>query len=107
MKMLLIILLSTLLFATATRTNIQSFTQSDGSSFLGRLQGDAFLHWIETKDGSILLFNKKTENFEYATIKNGDLTLSGNIYNTSKLRSLHVNTISKDNLQELWKQRHP
>ncbi len=107
MKYLLIVLITLTLQATSTLTTLRTFTQSDGTTFQGRLQGDAFMHWIEAKDKSILLFNKKTENFEYASIKDGDLVLSGNIYNTTQVRSLKINTLSKDNLKELWKQRHP
>jgi len=106
-KYLLIVLVTLTLQATSTLSTLRTFTQSDGTTFKGRLQGDAFMHWIEAKDTSILLFNKKTGNFEYAIIKDGDLTLSGNIYNTNNVRSLHLNTLSKDNLKELWKIRHP
>jgi len=106
-KYLLIILVTLTLQATSTLSTLRTFTQSNGTTFEGRLQGDAFMYWIEAKDKSILLFNKKTGNFEYALIKDDDLTLSGNIYNTSKVRSLHLNTLSKDNLKELWKIRHP
>ena len=108
MKTLFFILLSFNLFATATLTTLRTFEQSDGSQFQGRLQGDAFLHWIEAKDGSILLFNKKTATFEYAKIVNGDLVLSGEIYQNSKTRASHVSpeNVSKEALQTLWKQRH-
>jgi hypothetical protein len=106
-KYLLIILLTLTLQATSTLSTLRTFTQSDGTTFEGRLQGDAFMHWIEAKDKSILLFNKKTGNFEYAIIKDGDIILSGNIYNTTKVRSLHQGTLSRDNLKELWKVRHP
>ena len=118
MKFLLIVLLTLTLQATSTLSTLRTFTQSDGTTFKGRLQGDAFMYWIEATDSSILLFNKKTENFEYAMIKDNDLVLSGNIYTKSKIRSLHpkstssfltahVNTLSKDNIKELWKIRHP
>ena len=107
MKFLLIVLLTLTLQATSTLTTLRTFTQSDGTSFQGRLQGDAFLYWIEAEDGSILLFNKKTGNFEYAIIKDNDLALSGNIYTGTKLRSSHTDTLSRDNLKELWKIRHP
>jgi len=102
-------LLSLSLFATSTLTTMRTFEQSDGSQFQGRLQGDAFLHWIEAKDGSILLFNKQTATFEYAKIIDGDLVLSGERYQSSKTRALHVSSenVSKEALQILWKQRHP
>jgi len=108
MKIFLITLLSISLFATATLTKIRTFTQSDGSTFKGRLQGDASLHWIEAEDGSILLFNKKTANFEYAEVKESDILLSGEVYKGSSLRSLHVkhNSINRDTLIKLWEKRH-
>ena len=109
MKTILLILLTTSIFATSTLTTIRTFTQSDGTTFKGRLQGDAFLHWVEAEDGSIVLFNKKTANFEYAQIKNGDIILSGKIYRVSKARSLHVSetkSLSRDSLKQIWKKRH-
>ncbi len=106
MKFLLIIFITLSLQATATFTAMRTFTQSNGFSFQGRLQGDAFMHWIEAQDGSILLFNKKSGNFEYALIKDGDLCLSGNIYLDTKLRSLHPHSIDKESLKKLWSQRH-
>ncbi len=109
MKTILFILLTSSLFATSTLTKVRTFTQSDGSSFTGRLQGDAFLHWIEADDGSVLLFNKKTGNFEYAKIKDNDIVLSGDVYHISKKRDLHVrkNTLNKESLKYLYKLRHP
>ncbi len=118
MKFLLIVLVTLTLQATSTLSTLRTFTQSDGTTFKGRLQGDAFMHWIEAADNSILLFNKKTENFEYAIIKDNDLILSGDIYIKSKTRSLHpkstssfltahINRLNKDNLKKLWKIRHP
>jgi hypothetical protein len=109
LKTLFFILLAASLFATSTLTTLRTLSQSDGSQFQGRLQGDVFLHWFEAEDGSILLFNKKTANFEYAKIVDGDLTLSGEIYQNSTTRSLHVkrNNVQKEQLNTLWKQRHP
>jgi hypothetical protein len=109
MKTLLLILLVSTLFATATLTKTRTFSQSDGTTFKGRLQGDAFLHWIEAEDGAILLFNKKTANFEYAKIEDGDIVLSGEVYRASKIRTLHVsekNSLNKNSLKQLWEQRH-
>ncbi len=107
MKVFLTIFLTATLFATATLTKERTFTQSDGSTFKGRLQGDMRLHWVESKNGSILLFNKKTANFEYAKIEDGDLVLSGDIYTVNKTRSLHVKRdVDKNRLKTLWQERH-
>ena len=103
MKIFLALLLGINLMATPTLTKKRTFTQNDGSTFSGRLQGDAFLHWIEAEDGSILLYNKKTATFEYAEIKNGNLVSTHQAYRPSLLRK----TFNKEALKTLWQQKHP
>ena len=80
MRWFFLLLISLSLHATATRNVLQTFTQSDGSTFEGRLKGDAFMHWVEATDGTALIFNKKSAMFEYAVIKDGDLIPSGSSY---------------------------
>jgi len=108
MRILFMIFLTTALFATSTLTVLRTFTQSDGSTFKARLKGDARLHWIETEDGDILIFNKKSADFEYAKIEDGDLVLSGRKYKVTKNRALHVRkeSIKSEDLKNLWIQRH-
>ncbi|MEA1920384.1 MAG: hypothetical protein U9N52_11120 [Campylobacterota bacterium] len=108
MKLLLLLWLATALFATSTLTSTRTFSNSDGSTFQGRLQGDAFLHWIETEDGVVLLFNKKSGNFEYAEIIEDDLVLSGIAYKKSQNRSLRIkkDTLNREALKTLWDKRH-
>lgn len=106
MKVLSILLFATMLCATSTLTKERLFTQNDGTTFKGRLQGDAFLHWIQSEDGSIVLFNKKSATFEYAEIRDGDLKLSGKPYSKSTTRALSPN-ISKEALRNLFNARHP
>lgn len=55
----------------------QTFTLPDGSSFTGRMQGDEFLHWIETEKGEMLLFSKERRRFEHARIEAGKFMPSG------------------------------
>ncbi len=105
MRVLWILLLALPLLATSTYTAKRTFNQSDGTTFSGRLQGDAFLYWIETDTGDILLFNKKTANFEYAVIKDGNLILSGNVYSPSKTRSM--NRVDHEQLRNLWNAKRP
>ena len=58
------------------------FRQKDGSTFSGYLKGDEYFHWIEDKNGRIILYNKEDKMYEFAKIietTNGmfDLNLSG------------------------------
>jgi len=58
-----------------------TFRQHDGSSFKGTLQGDEWFHWIEDKQGNIIVYNRRSKQYEYAKLKklNGqyDLVPSG------------------------------
>ena len=92
------------LFATATFTKARTFYQSDGTPLHVRLTGDAFMHYYIADDGAVLLFNKRSGNFEYAVIKDGFLRPSGSAYNP-KTRSAHK-SLSKEELKKLWLQKH-
>lgn len=105
MKLLLMFMLSLSLMATSTLTKKRTFTQNDGTTFSGHLQGDAYLHWIEADDGSILLYNKKTKTFEYAEIKDGNLVSTQKAFEPSRLRKTRY--IDKAALEILWQQKHP
>ncbi|MBN2896603.1 MAG: hypothetical protein JXK05_12015 [Campylobacterales bacterium] len=103
MRLLILSLLALTLWATPTRTTMQTFTQSDGSTFEGRLRGDAFAHWIEASDGSVLLFNKENATFEYALIEEGRLQSSGEAYKAAKTR--RAKAIDPEALRTLWEHR--
>ncbi len=103
MRLLLLCLLALSLNATPTRSSLQRYTQSDGSHFEGHLRGDAFMYWIEAKDGNVLLFNKKTATFEYALIAQGKLSASGEAYSPTKKRA--PKGIDKAALAALWERR--
>lgn len=108
MKSILIVLnLATLLHAAVAMPFERTFTQSDGSTFKAHAKGDEYLHYIETKNGDILLYNEKTKNYEYATIKGTKLVPSGLPYKKRAQRSsvAHKNSplISKKELERLRK----
>jgi hypothetical protein len=41
--------------------------QANGVSFEARIKGDEKQNWLETLDGYVILKNRQTGNFEYAT----------------------------------------
>ncbi len=105
MRWFLLLLFSLSLQATATRSVLQTFTQSDGSTFEGRLKGDAFMHWVETTDGTALIFNKKSATFEYAVIRDSDLVRSGIPYDPQRKRR-SIGTPDTTEIMRLWQERH-
>jgi hypothetical protein len=56
---------------------IKTFKQKDGSSFLGKSSGEACFKYIELENGYTVLYNKKSKQYEYAHIRNGELRPSG------------------------------
>ncbi len=90
-------------------SKMRTYTQNDGSSFEAIPKGDEYLNYIETKSGDILLYNPKTKNYAYATIKNDQLVPSGKAYRdeTAKRSNafLHTTNISKEELGILRKHR--
>lgn len=83
---LLCITLSTLLVAAPAFEKERTYTQSDGTTFKAKPQGDEYLHFLKTKEGSILLYNQKTKNFDYATVENNRLVPSGIPYKIGKTK---------------------
>jgi hypothetical protein len=85
------------------------FTQKDGSTFEATPKGDEYLNYIETKNGDILLYNPKTKNYEFATIKDDSLVPSGKVYkkDDTKLNKAIAQKpfLSNDSLKELRKKR--
>ncbi len=108
---LFIFTISTLWSAPALSIE-QQFQQPDGTTFTGRQQGDEYLHWIETEDGEIVLYNKKGKRFEYATVKDDKLVPSGESFksgvkktktnNGAKRASLLHQKVNKGDLSRLW-----
>ncbi len=84
----------------------RTFVQPDGSTFIGKVRGDEYLHWIETKDGDIVLYNKKTKRYESAQITADDLRPDGTMYRpgVKKARQLYRNDRHQA-IYELWKKK--
>ena len=45
-----------------------TFVQADGTTFKGHIKGDEHFHWSELKNKSVVVFNKKSKNYEYAKV---------------------------------------
>lgn len=83
---LLCITFSTLLAAAPAFEKERIYTQSDGTTFKAKPQGDEYLHFLKTTEGAILLYNPVTKNFDYAKIENDRLVPSGTPYKTGKTK---------------------
>jgi len=87
----------------------RAFTQPDGSHVTYRNQGDENLHWSESDDGEIIIYNKDSKRFEYAEIKEETLQPSGRLYikavpSKKQSRSKTVtNHLDKEKLYDLYK----
>ncbi len=77
---LTLVLLNIITFAAPAYSGTRQYTQPDGTVVHYTMQGDEHLHWLESDDGEILLHNEKGACLEYATIKDGDLKTSGQLY---------------------------
>ena len=78
MKILIILLtFSTNIFAVSAFNGLQTFTNNDGTSFSGRLNGDEYLNYITDEKGNIIVHNPSNKNFEYGVITDGKLQPSG------------------------------
>lgn len=70
MKIILTLLLSfsLLLHAAPAFEHLKEYYQKDGTRFKGTPKGDEYLHYIETEDKQIALFNRESGYYEYAII---------------------------------------
>ena len=107
---LLLFVLQTLIFAAPAFPGKRQFTQADGTTFTGRGNGDEYLNWIESEDGSILRYNTQTKNYEYAEIKSGVLRASGTVYSKTRRenrpeKGQTIPSIKKEDLLKLWQER--
>ncbi len=103
-------LFSALLLAAPAFQGERTFVQNDGSSFQAQVKGDEYLHWTETKNGDVLIYNKKSKNHDFAIIQNSELAPSGEMYTdqpqTQGLRSAPTHhKISKEGHSKLWQQK--
>ncbi|MFQ5605105.1 MAG: immune inhibitor A domain-containing protein [bacterium] len=71
------LMLSAALFATGVNTSWITFTQPDGTTFMGRTVGDEFESFSETQDGYRFVRNYENKYYYYAVLANpGDYTPS-------------------------------
>ena len=107
--LLLFFIFTSMLYSAPAFSGKRQFQQPDGTIFNGRQRGDEYLNWIETENDDILLYNKKSNQFEYATINNRDeLVPSGEAIRKSgdgKRSSKLAPKVRKDELQRLWKKK--
>ncbi len=90
-----------------------TFTQKDGSSFVGNLKGDEYFHWIEDKSGHIIIYNKNDEAYEFAKIQETidgmfELISSGIMVTENSAFSASLSEIEKIDkklLRNIWKQK--
>ena len=111
-KIILFLLTCSLLLQAAPAfERIKSYTQKDGSHFKGSPKGDEYLHYIQTQEGDIALFNRQSGNYEYAIVaKERGITKlipSGvAVDTTSKSSKRHLNPfgkISQETLDEIYR----
>ena len=112
MKVLLtLILVAHVSFAAPAYNGTNTFTQPDGTVVHYKMQGDEYLHWMESEDGEILLHNEEQKCFEYATIKNGNLTKSGVMFTHKIQRSkkskstFQLKKVSRQDLDAIYIQK--
>ena len=109
-QFLLLVLLSSILFAAPAYHGKRTFTQPDGSKVEYRNQGDEYLHWSENQEGDILLLNPSGDALEYAKIKEGNLVPSGEAYSKSRqsrsaTKSSQSHRVSREDLKVLYRQK--
>ena len=83
-----------------SRDSLKTFKQKNGSSFKGIIRGKDFFKYIQLEDGHISLYNKKTDQYEYAVVKDHKLLPSGIPVNTEPLPN-EVEKVSEQLLQQL------
>lgn len=93
-----------LAFGTQTKVQnkLQTYKQTDGTSFKGILKGEGFFTYIELADGYIGVYNKKSKLYEYALVKDERLLASGIPVNQTILPK-HIRKISFQTLENLQK----
>jgi len=103
MRYLLLFLLSiTFLNAAPAREVTRHYIQSDGSSLYATQHGDEYLHWLQTQDGAVVIYNNKTSNYDYAQIEQNTLKASGEVYSPDKRKSRSITIL---NITKLWEKK--
>jgi hypothetical protein len=104
---------TSVVFSVPAAPHLMTFEQPDGTSFQGHLRGDEYFSWIETEgDRLIVVEDRSTGYFEFATIQpdaSGKSRLAPSGLRVSSdpssrsARAARVETISREQLGELWK----
>ena len=68
-KLGLIAVMIVSLFAAPALQKEFDFKQEDGTTFKGKLKGDEWFNWVETKAGYVAKYNKQSKNYEYMILK--------------------------------------
>ncbi len=102
------LILSNLAFGMPVLSIQRTYKQADGTTFKATPKGDEYLNFLVTPNGDILLYNPKTKNFDYATIKNNSLMPSGIKYtnqNNLKKASIYkqIKKPTKNDLKKIYK----
>lgn len=111
MRILYFLLFTCNAYAVMAFSNWQTFTQNDGTSFKAKVQGDEYFHWIETKDGTLLIFNQEANRYEYLELNATDAFTSHQKYQPSQSTHSQQSHASKNYtkqselLQKIWKKR--
>jgi len=91
-----------------------TFTQKDGSHFVGHLHGDEYFSWIEDTQGHIVVFNKKSKDYELGKLQiiNGHMQLlpsglksSDSNKNGITFAQVANNKIKISDLKKVWKEK--
>ena len=98
--------LATFLYGAMAFPGKRIYMQKDGTTFSGHAVGDEFLHYIQTQEGDILLYNPTTKNYEYAVVKNDRLVPSGIAYKPKKRQSKIQRSVPKISKKTLHELRH-
>jgi len=99
-RWLMIAAVSTLpLYAVSALSKPREYRTEAGTPFGGTPKGDEYLHWIETDEGGVVLYNKQTRRFEPARIREGRLEPAGEAYRHDGSDK----GADKAALRELWK----
>ena len=93
MKLLITLtLLSQLLIAAPAFQGKRTFTQPDGTVVNYQNRGDEYLHYAESDDGEILLYNTKTKQMEHVEIQDDALKPNGEAYTKSPSKKAKART---------------
>ena len=98
---LLLILILSSGFAAPAFNKTKKFYNNDGSFFYGVAAGNQHLNWIQAEDGSIVVFNSQSKDFEYAIVT--DETIIPNNIKYSKNNSKIKKANSRNILSQIYK----